>query len=104
MNREKCLWIKPEVDFLGITITREKIKPQIKKMQQIIAIEVPTNKRELRHFIGLIILHKHMIRQRAHIMTPLTAMTSKKVPFLWSPQCQKAFDEMKRVLANTFVI
>ena len=54
INPLKCLWIQPEVDFLGVTITRQGVKPQLKKIRKIIAIKPPTNKRELRHFIGLI--------------------------------------------------
>ena len=41
-----------------------------------------------------------MIKRRAHVMAPLTAMTGKLIPFKWTPQCQEAFTETKHLIAN----
>ena len=38
--------------------------------------------------------------QRAHLLTPLSALTSEKVKFIWTKEHQKAFDEMKRAISR----
>jgi len=38
--------------------------------------------------------------QRSHILSPLTAFTSAKVPWKWTEEHQNAFDEMKHVFTR----
>src|SRR5687767_12452354 len=38
--------------------------------------------------------------QRAHLLTPLTALTSEKVKFIWTKEHQRAFDKMKRAISR----
>ncbi len=43
-----------EIEFLGYILTRDSIKPQSNKVQAILAIELPTGVRQLRHFLGMV--------------------------------------------------
>ena len=43
-------------------------------------------------------------RQRSHILVPLSALVSKKIPFKWSGLEQEAFEETKRVIARETVL
>ena len=38
------------------------------------------------------------------IATPLTRLTKKEEPFLWSEACQQSFDELKRRLTSAPVL
>ena len=38
------------------------------------------------------------------IATPLTRLTRKEEPFLWSEACQQSFDELKRRLTSALVL
>jgi hypothetical protein len=40
-----------EIEYLGYILTREGIKPQPKKVQAILALNLPTNVKELRHLL-----------------------------------------------------
>ena len=50
VNPRKTKWTKDQVNYLGLTITREGIKPQLKKMKSILAIKTPTNTKDVRRF------------------------------------------------------
>jgi len=49
---------KPE--YLGYWMTREDIQPMPKKVQAILAIQPPKDKRQLRRFIGMINFYRDM--------------------------------------------
>ena len=60
----------------------------------------PRTRKELRSFLGLVNYYGDMIGQRSHIITPLTKLTSKKVPFVWKDVHQKAYEKIKMVLSK----
>ncbi len=69
-------------------------------MEAILKLAPSTKRKELRKFIGMINYYRDIWPQRAHLLTPLTALTSKKVKFVWTEVHQKAFDKMKRVISR----
>ena len=50
---DKCFFAEPEMEYLGYIITKDGIKPNPKKVQGILDMKGPTNKTEVRHFIGM---------------------------------------------------
>ena len=54
VNAEKSLFARNELDYLGFQITRQEIMPLLDKVEAITHIFVPTTKKQLRSFIGLI--------------------------------------------------
>ena len=48
--------------------------------------------------------YRFMWKQRSHILTPLTELMSKNVPFKWTERQQRAFEEMKRVVKNKILL
>ena len=60
----------------------------------------PKTRKELRSFLGLVNYYRDMTVRRSHIIAPLTKLTSKKVPFVWTDVHQKAYDKIKMVLSK----
>jgi hypothetical protein len=52
-KRRKSFFCTHEIEYLDYMVTRGGIKPQIKKVQAILAIKPPNNVKELRHFLGV---------------------------------------------------
>ena len=55
----------------------------------------PTNRKELQHFLGFANFYRRFIRGFSSTVQPLTALTSTKVPFRWSPEAEAAFAALK---------
>ena len=70
------------------------------KVEAIKNIAVPTTKKQLRSFIGLINYYRDMWKHRSGILTPLSSMTSKQAKWNWNEECQKAFDTIKKVVSR----
>ncbi len=51
VNAAKSFFCTHEIKYLGYMLTRGGIKPQIKKVQTILAMHLPTNVKVLGHFL-----------------------------------------------------
>ena len=61
-------------------------------------------KKELRHFIGMINYYRDMWQKRSELLAPLASLTSKKVKWDWTKECQTNFDKMKEVLSREVLL
>ena len=63
---------------------------------------MPCNKTEVKSFffLGLINYYRKFIPICSAVIGPITELTKKKIKFIWSQDCQKAFDSLKKVLVN----
>ena len=53
---------------------------------------------QVHSFLGAVTIYKSMFPRRSHVLRPLTELTGKGA-FEWLPRHQKAFDEMKVIIA-----
>ena len=63
-------------------------------------MQPPTTKRQLRRFLGMVNYYRDMWKQRSHILAPLTALSSKVVPWKWTEECNEAFEKIKRTMSR----
>ena len=62
-------------------------------------MERPKSLKQLRGFIGAVNYYRNMRPHRSHVLDPLTDQTGKKI-FKWSDEMDKAFKQMKILLAT----
>ncbi len=51
-------------------------------------------------FLGLANYYREFVRGYAEIAAPLTALTKKNVEYVWSEECQDAFERLKHDLTK----
>ena len=64
----------------------------------------PKNVKELQQFLGLASYYRRFMKQFAKIAHPLHALTCKRTTFVWTEECQTAFDDLKRRLVTAPVL
>ena len=84
VNITKCKFCQTELEYLGYTINREGVKPIMKKVEAILQLQPPKTWKKLRSFIGMVNYYRDVWPMRAHILAPLSKLTSNKVPYKWT--------------------
>ena len=112
--RDKGLRVNPlksffgidEIEYLGYVISRQGIKPQLQKIQAILELERPTTTTELRKLIGMVNYYRDMWKGRSHVLGPLTELASgkKNKKITWTENQEKAFQDVKRLVAQETIL
>ena len=100
INAEKSFFGRPETEYLGYWVTREGVKPLSQKIEAVLHMKTPANTRDVRKFVGLVNYYRDMFARRAHLLAPLTKLTSTKTKFKWTDVEQKAFEAVKRAVGR----
>ena len=58
----------------------------------------------MRGFLGLVQFYRKFIRNCAKIAAPLYALTKRDCPYVWTQECQIAFESLKHSLATAPVL
>lgn len=104
VNLVKSDFAKATVQYLGHEVGQGKIRPSAAKIQAILDLPPPENKKALMRLIGMCGFYRRFCPNLSTIVTPLTDLTSGKVKFVWTDECQTAFEKVKRILTNCPVI
>lgn len=95
IKTKKCQFFKKSVEYLGHIISGDGIRPDPAKFSIIEEWPVPKTVKDVQSFLGLVNYYRRFIENFADIARPLYKLTSKGAPFLWSPECQEAFEILK---------
>ena len=92
--------------YLGHIVGNNEVRPGQLKVQAVETFPVPTSKSQVRAFLGLTGYYRKFIPHYAHTAAVLTDLTRKDAPnkVKWTPECQRAFDELKRILSSSAVL
>ena len=102
LTRSKMTLRKPEVSFMGHVIMSKGLKPDPKKVK---AEEPrPTSKGELSNLLSLESYLPKFLLGPAEICKPLQELTAKEARFLWSPQHETAFSDIRQLVVNHSVL
>ena len=100
VNAKKSFFGRTALEYLGYWITQDGVQPLQKKVTAILNMQIPTNKREVRHFIGMINYYRDMWIRRSEILAPLTKLCSKNNKFVWTEEQTNAFDKIKQIICE----
>ena len=98
LKPSKCHLFRTSVLYLGYVVSADGVTTDPEKVQAVANWPVPKCKKEVRSFLGLASYYRRFVKGFAEIASPLHELTAKSKPFVWSDQCQSAFDELKRRL------
>ena len=104
VNLAKCEFARATVTYLGKVVGQGHVRPVRAKVHAIDSYPVPTTKKELMRFLGLVGYYRAFCRNFSSVVAPLTDLLKGKVPFVWSTRCQLAFDRVRSLLCSEPVL
>lgn len=100
----KCTFASNSVKYLGHIIQNNSVKPVKDNLISIKNFPVPKTQKNIRQFLGKINFYHKYIPKSAVILDPLHNLLRKNQKFVWSEECQKAFDTIKNLLCTQPVL
>ena len=100
LKPKKCAFAQRSVEYLGHVVSAEGIQTDSKKQQAVRDYPPPIDVKALRSFLGLASYYRRFVPGFSKVAAPLHALTRKDVPYVWTPDCQHAFQQLKTLLTT----
>ena len=104
LNVEKSIFFQPSITYLGLEFNSEGYKCTDEKIPPVENFPVPTDKKEILKFMGLINYYRAHLPNIAEIATPMYNLTHEKAKFIWDEAAQNAFDTLKKLFKQRMVL
>ncbi|KAL0200588.1 hypothetical protein M9458_003775, partial [Cirrhinus mrigala] len=119
LKPSKCQLVRKEVQYLGHLVSAEGIRTDPEKISKVKDWERPTNRMEVLRFLGFVGYYRRYVKGYSNLAAPLYRLTSgdpktKKrgtpknpspdQPFLWTADCEEAFQSLKEKLISAPVL
>ena len=95
----KCVFGQNFLSVLGFTVSHKGIEVQKSKTEAICKMPAPKNKKEVQTFLGLVNFYSSFLLNKSTLLSCLHELTKDK-PFVWTKECQQAFEEVKKRLTS----
>ena len=100
LNDKKTDSEKTEIIFMGHQITSNGIAPDPSKVSAIQNIPRPTDVAAVRRLCGVVQYLSRFIPNLCQHTEPLRKLTRKDTEWNWTTECEQAFDNIKRLIAE----
>ena len=104
LNPEKLTVGVQQVEYFGHLVTSEGLKPDPAKVNAIINMPSPKDKKELHTILGMITYLAKFAPSLSEITKPMRDILKEDFTFMWDKPQQDAFDKVKLMISNTPVL
>ena len=104
LKPKKCSIFKTEVAYLGHIVSRDGISTDPEKTKTVENWSTPQTASDVRSFLGLCSYYRRFVPDFATIAKPLTRLTEKNVPFVWSSEEEESWLKLKKLLTSAPVM
>ncbi len=97
----KCIFASHKIKYLGHIIENNTVRPLNDNLISIRNFPIPKTKKNIRQFLGKINFYNKYIRNATQTLEPFHNLLRKNTEFLWTPQCQQSFEQIKEYLTSS---
>ena len=100
LKRTKCEFMLSSIKYFGQINSRNGISLDPAKVEAIQAIPVMTNTKDVQSFLSLVNFCSPFIPNLSQKAAPLRRLLNSQTKFEWTPECDKAFQDIKAAISN----
>ena len=110
LKPKKCEFFKSRITYLGHIVSSSGIETDPREVEAVKTWAIPKTVTDVRSFLGFTNYYRRFIKDYAKVARPLNALISgenaskKKKLIEWNSDCQKAFDELKKLCTSAPVL
>ncbi|XP_062557748.1 uncharacterized protein K02A2.6-like [Armigeres subalbatus] len=101
---EKCSFGRKQIKYLAHMLDQHGIRPDPAKVEAIKLMPAPTNVSEVRSFLGAVNYYGKFVPNMRALRSPMDDLLKTGAKFVWTSQCQRAFDEFKTILSSDLLL
>ena len=98
LKPSKCLFLQTRAEILGAIIDANGIHADPKKLAAVAQWLMPTTKKKLQRFLGMVNYLRNFFPKVAKISLPFTDLPRADVPLNMDPDSEGAFNQLKAAL------
>ncbi len=80
---------------MGHIVSQKGYGPDPSNIEAINNMKAPQNVKEVQRFLRMCSFYRRYVLRYVSIAVPLTELTKRDPPFVWTPECQAAFEASK---------
>lgn len=103
-NREKCVFARDKVKYLGHVITQDGVSADEDKVRAVLDMKAPSTLRHLRTFLQTCSWFRKFVPSFSAVAEPLTRLLKKNQPWSWGSDQARAFQELKTRLSSAPIL
>ncbi|UYV68440.1 K02A2.6-like [Cordylochernes scorpioides] len=100
LNKAKCVFGVPRINFLGYILDEDGIRPYPAKIEAVAKMPAPTDVHGVRRFIGMVNHLGRFVENLSEIVAPLNQLLVKGQDFVWDCSQERAFRKLKELLTT----
>ena len=104
ISPEKSMFGVNQVDFLGYQLSAAGLSPMPSRVEVICQFAIPTNKKSLQRFLGMVNYYHRFIPNCRGIMSPLYDLRKKDTNFVWNTSHSAVFESLKVALSSEAIL
>ena len=104
LHPKKCQLFQKQVTFLGHVINENGTAANPEKVKAVTEWPTPRSAKQVKSFLGLVSYYRKYVPKCSSIAKPLHELSEKGKRFQWTPECDKAFNELKHALTSSPVL
>ncbi|GBM55273.1 Retrovirus-related Pol polyprotein from transposon 17.6 [Araneus ventricosus] len=98
LDPAKLQLCKPEITYLGFDLNANGFCPSEQNINKVTNFPRPKNLKQVQMFLGMLNYFRGLIYDYAGIVEPLVKLTKKNTPFVWSVECENAFNTVQEII------
>lgn len=107
INLEKSSFFRGEIKYLGYVVNSKGLQVDPSKVDAILNFPTPSNKKEVKRFLGTASWYRRFVPNFSSIAGPLNKLTSsskKSGGFIWTKEAEESFNKLKECLISAPIL
>ena len=103
-NKKKCFIKIPEITFFGSVYSKQGVRPDPTRVEEISSLKSPTDRPQLQSFLGLVQYMTHHIANLSELTAPLQDLIKRDITFAWTAMQEAVFSKIKTAVVDTLLL